>query len=367
LPTIEQSFDRCGYSEGQMATLLHVMICYQYHYPDTGIDRILYTEGQHTEGPLKVMTAPFQIAFSNAFGEMRVREALSCEVTISSVSGRVERIFVFWSDKGRLNGTERDDFIVYYQVLISSEIDADTLRLLTTNSSESLKARESILSQTAAGQFPLRLANYSGHTGHSAWTSETFPDAYSETVACISAFYFYGWILALRVERNQLLQDITPQIRAGDEAVGEIIEQRMRLLNLDRYFLLGDRTNNSFLKEICVELSDKYKLDKRYKRTSERHVAFENHMINTSTALQSQRAASLTKLVFLLTVLSVPLAAMQVLFGINPDGGIYQKAREIFLDVTTYLVPFAAVAVVAVPMAVVGLFDFVRGRKRKYR
>jgi hypothetical protein len=88
----------------------------------------------------------------------------------------------------------------------------------------------------------------------------------------------------------------------------------MRLLNLERYFLLGDRTNNIFLKEACVKLSRQFRLDKRYRKASARHEAFENHINNTSKALQSQRAASLTKMVFLLTVLSVPLAAMQVLF-----------------------------------------------------
>jgi len=162
------------------------------------------------------------------------------------------------------------------------------------------------------------------------------------------------------------MQDITPQIRAGDKTVRQIIEQRMRLLNLERYFLLGDRSNDPSLKEISVELRQLYRLDERYLKASARHEAFENHINNASKALQSQRAASLTKMVFLLTVLSVPLATMQVLFGINMDSAIYQKTKEMFLEKTTWAVVVVAVSIVAVPILAARLFDFIRVKKREF-
>jgi hypothetical protein len=90
-----------------MATLLHVMICKHYYTPNPEFDKSF-----DTTRPLAPMTAPFRIGFSNAFGEVRVREARSREITISSVNGTVERIFVVASDKGRLNGTASTvDFI----------------------------------------------------------------------------------------------------------------------------------------------------------------------------------------------------------------------------------------------------------------
>jgi hypothetical protein len=343
-----------------MATLLHVMICYHHHTPNAELDRRF-----DTTQSLAAMTVPFRISFSRTFGEVRVRESQSRKVTISSIEGTVDRIFVFASDSTRLNGTEHDDFIVYYQVLISGEIDGNTRQLLTSNSPTSLKERESVIEQTAAGHNALLFSTDTEFKGHSAWISEEVLDGYSGTIACISASYFYAWILALRIERNQLLQDITPKIRAGDKTVREIIEQRMRLLNLERYFLLKDRTNERVLWDVCVKLSEKYRLDERYQRASARHTAFENHINNTSRALQSQRAASLTNMVFLLTVLSVPLAAMQVLFGINLDGAIYQKTKEIFFYKTTYAVLGVAVAVVMFPMFAVTFFDLIRGKNRK--
>ena len=340
---------------------LRVAICYHYYIPEIELDH-----GFDTTRALNPMTAPFKIAFDKAFSEVRVRETHAREITISSVRGTVDRIFIFSSDKERLNGTERDDFIVYYRVFIEDEMDANTVESLTTNNADSLKARESVLDQTSADLRSLRLAVYTGYTGHRAWISKKISDSYAESVACISAFYFYAWILALRIERNQLMQDITPQIRAGDKTVRQIIEQRMRLLNLERYFLLGDRSNDPSLKEISVELRQLYRLDERYLKASARHEAFENHINNASKALQSQRAASLTKMVFLLTVLSVPLATMQVLFGINMDSAIYQKTKEMFLEKTTWAVVVVAVSIVAVPILAARLFDFIRVKKREF-
>jgi len=325
-----------------MANFLHVMICYQDYKPNLQRDAIF-----DTSSSLNLMTAPFQIAFDSVFGEVRVRKSQQREVKISSLNGTVERIFIFASDKARLNGTERDDLIVYFRILIDG-IDAETVDLLTTNSPVALTERQSVIEQAFGGEVPLHLSSYSRYPGHQAWISEVSPDEYTGTIACISAFYFYGWILALRIERNQLRQDITPQIRAGDKIVAQIIEQRMRLLNLDRYFLVGDRTTNSYLKEICTKLSERFRLGKRHRKMSERHAAFESHIDNTSTALQAQRTASLTNMVFVFTCLSVPFAAMQVLFGMSLDSSIYLKTAEMISNTKTYVVALAAFAVVGV-------------------
>jgi hypothetical protein len=345
-----------------MTTFLHVMICYHYYQPNAQFEKTI-----DAADSLGIMTAPFKMAFERVFGEVRVRNAQPNEVSISSVSGKVDRIYIFESDKARLNGTERDDYVVYYRMAIADEISAGVKELLTTNSGASLKERESVVTQVAGNDAPPRLTIFTRYPGHCAWISETCPEDYSSVVACISVFYFYAWILALRIERNQLTQDISPQIKSGDIVVRQIIDQRMRLLNLERYFLLGDRTNDSLLRNVCTELSERFLLAKRYRRMSARHIAFETHIDNTSKALQAQRAASLTKMVFLLTVLSVPFAAMQVLFGINPDSAIYQKAKDIFSDPITYLVASAAFAAVMLPMIFPLIYDLIRSRFRRRR
>lgn len=333
-----------------MKNYLHVMICYQGYKPDLQRDAIC-----DTSSSLNLMTAPFQIAFDSVFGEVRIRKAQQTAIKISSLNGTVERIFIFASDKARLNGTEREDIIVYFRILMDG-IDSATDEHLTTNGPASLAERQSVIDQAFGGEAPLHLSYYSRYPGHQAWISDVFPDQYDGTVACISAFYLYGWILALRIERNQLRQDITPQIRAGDKIVAQIIEQRMRLLNLDRYFLVGDRTNNNYLKEICTRLSERFRLAKRHRKMSERHAAFESHIDNTSTALQAQRTASLTNMVFVFTCLSVPFAAMQVLFGMSLDSSIYLKTEDIISNATTYVVALSAFAVVGilVPLLMLG-------------
>jgi hypothetical protein len=95
-------------------------------------------------------------------------------------------------------------------VLITGKVDEDTERFLTTNNPTSLKERESVLSQTSAGQRPLRLATYTGFTGHSAWITETFSDDHFDSIACISVSYFYGWILALRIEQQSIAAGYYP-------------------------------------------------------------------------------------------------------------------------------------------------------------
>jgi hypothetical protein len=80
-------------------------------------------------------------------------------------------------------------------------------------------------------------------------------------------------------------------------------------------------------------------------------------MENTANALQAQRTASIGNMIFWLTMLSVPLAAMQVIFGINLDNAIYRQVDGL-LQYTTFAVLVAAVLIVAVPVLAANLIDW---------
>jgi len=339
-----------------MTKQVHILVSYKSFKPPHPASVSFFKGIQ----PLDDMTQIFRMNFWEVFSSIRIYNQSPSEVNYIGVRSGLSRIHIYYSDENKLNETEDDDFILYYTLPIEGYLTEEENRRLTQNTSQTLDAREDVLRQAGMGAFLGGLeAEIKGHT---AWVSDQVEVGISEEIAAISAYYFYAFILLLRIERNQITADITPHIDASHRANRQVIKQRIRLINLERYFLTEDRTNNTYLKSICIKLEKKYRLHDKYQRAVARHSAFEHHMDNTSKILQSEKVSSLTNMISLLTIVSIPLVAMQVLFGINLAASVYSDWAAILAHQTTYAVLGLAIIVVLVPLASLWALDKLRNR-----
>jgi hypothetical protein len=339
-----------------MSKQLHVLVSYR------SFNAQVKESARHTasSSPLTDMTQIFRMNFWQVFDTIYVYNVEPAAVQYMNVSCTLTRVRLFYSGKTRLNRTEDDDYILYYTLSLPETLAASGEAAVTTIATESLSAKEDVLRQAQMARLVDGLR--SGYKGHSAWISEDFDPSFADEVAALAAFYFYAFILMLRIERHQITADITPQLDVNPAIHNHIISQRIRLINLERYFLTQDRTNNAFLKEICTRLEKKYRLLQRYERASARHSAFEHHMDNTSKALNSQRVSSLSNMIALLTITSIPLAAMQLLFGINLAGSIYLEWHNVLSHHMTYVVFGIGVLAVLVPLLLLRMIDAAHGK-----
>jgi hypothetical protein len=332
------------------------MISYRSYTPDEK-DVILEKDNI----PLSQMTHIFRMSFWEVFSQVRIVDIGLCSITLCGAMGTVNKIFIFESANDRLSGTEGDDYIIYYRVDFPTTIGKKLSERLLLSTPAALSEREQIFSNDKSTHLASNLTGeFKGHRG---WVCNDGAVNTSAGFPYLAAYYYYGWILSLRIERNQITQDISPHLNADDEIITATIKQRMRLINLERYFLSGQRSYLPSLQKAGGSLVSLFNLANRYESALSRHVAFESHVQNTAKALQARRASSLGKMVFLLTVLSVPLAAMQVLFGINLEASLYNKSRLVASDIITYAIIFAAISVVLIPLALLRIADYNRDRR----
>jgi len=310
---------------------------------------------------LEDMTHIFRMNFWESFNLVRVYDSLNQKIDYMGLPGTIKQVLLVESDRRRLNRTEGDDYVLCISVCFPGAIEKATEQALSQTTSATLEAREEILKQTSLVDLMQELKG--DVRGHSAWFSDELDDRLQSQVLPLAAFYFYAWVLLLRIERNQVDLDITPDINVQKRTINHIITQRVRLINIERFFLTEDRSNRSELRDLCIVLADRYRLQHRFDRAIRRHAAFEHHLDNTSKALQAQRAASQSNMIAILTLMSVPLAAMQVFFGINISNTLYVDWQQIAMSSTTYFILVASLLCVAAPLGVLRIVDWRRHRR----
>ena len=343
-----------------MPTFLHVLLSYKHFKGKLHPSRMIRKESEIPGNITHIFRMNFWSVF-NGIAEIDFTETLVRYLDWNATIGTVA---LFRTNRDRLTEREGHDHIVYFCLKIETPLKEDEARRAEAPAIELLRERENVIRQTPVHWLLGHLE--SDHVGHSAFIADT-PNIFTEDLSCVAAFFFYAWILTLRVERTQSEMNISPNLGVITQSSNEIIAQRVRLLNIERYFLSIDRTNIEFLKNVCVKLVNKYRLKERHERAAQLHLSFEHHMDNTEKALQSRRFANLTNMIAILTVISIPLAALQMLFGINLTSSIFREWRTIVGNHVVLASIGIAIATAVVPLLVLKMFDIAKSAIRRRR
>ena len=196
--------------------------------------------------------------------------------------------------------------------------------------------------------------------GHTSTPVEFSVKDREKTISAIFALYVVGWLSAMRITRRQLALKLAPLTTMSDGDSQAIADQRLRIINQQRYFLSNDHTNDLDLREFCQKLAEKYKLRERYDRALELHEAFEHHLDNSSKLYSAKQLGSVSNLILILTVLSVPISAFSAIFAINLKSEVMDKPWHILSDQRLYVTLFIGAMWVAVPFIVLKLADRIR-------
>jgi hypothetical protein len=343
-----------------MTTHLHVLLSYKHF---KGQIQSTLAMGADSHIP-RNMTHLFRMNFWAAFDRVAKIEFDKTSVRYLDLDATVNTVVLFKTNKRRLTESGGHDHVVYFCLQIENSLDNEQAKHATAATIELLQEREDVIRQTPAHWLLGHLE--SDHIGHSAFIAEA-PDRFAEDLMCLAAFFFYAWILILRIEREQSAMNISPDMHTIARSSRDIIAQRVRLLNMERYFLSIDRTNVGYLKDICLQLVKKYRLSERHERAARLHASFEHHMDNTEKALQSRRFSTLTNMIAILTLISIPLATLQVMFGINLSSSIFREWRDIFSNHIIFVSVALALAMAAIPLVALRVFDTVTAAIRRRR
>lgn len=340
-----------------MALILFGM-SFQRYAQGRSVATIDYSRSDDLRSALPEMTEIFRLAFQASFSDAQRAPLTGKQLARGSARLDLIDCQILHSGAAKLDGTEGVDYLLVCALSVDCEEDpADFWRgEFRTLESKLALLREFELTEVVDGLsvLPDRLV------GQNSYVMRSGDIAYRPSLLSVFAFYLYGWILSLRAERNQLTASLSISFRRSGSRARDIALQRLRVINLSRYFLTDDRSNDPVTKELCDSLRLKFKLDARYERLASLHKDFEHHLDNTSKIAQSEQLGSVSNLIAILTVLSIPISFFSAIVAVNLQSPVFTSASGVLLDYRVYLLFAIGILVALAPFAVLRVVDIAR-------
>ncbi len=154
------------------------------------------------------------------------------------------------------------------------------------------------------------------------------------TLPYLLAFYYYAHLISWRLERDQIHLNLEEIKSPTANIVKEIMRQRLRVINLCRYFLTNNRSGNDEIVHVCNERIKEHKLQEKYARYNEILESFEIYFANIQ-ALKQEHGTKAVKLALnILAFTAVPLGFIGAFSGLAPTNDIFSNPGVIFGNIT---------------------------------
>jgi hypothetical protein len=163
-------------------------------------------------------------------------------------------------------------------------------------------------------------------------------------------FYCYGWLLFNRLERSQIDIDLNLKQYTSNQSLKHIVEHRIRLLNIQRYFFTLNRSKLQAAQKTADMLTGHFHLYSRYTRHTDIHKSFEEHLANVARLSETERTQVFKNIANILTFLGIPLAIFSALMSANLDAVIVVKPDSLWRN---YKFSIIAAASFLVPSSLV--------------
>jgi hypothetical protein len=313
-------------------------------------------------GMLTGLTAIFRLAFRAMLSDVRIFEVPRKRVEAAGASIEVSHCCAFRVSTADIEGRSAPDFLLVTILEISpnsTDVDARTI----WQSFRTVERKIALLDQCGLKKVVQSYSPAPGKTvGQNSFVVPVELEPDSKLLSSVFAFYFLAWLTSLRIERSQLRTELTVGRKAVAASALRIANQRLRILNLSRYFLTKDRTNDATIKALCEALSAKFKLQERYERALSLHREFEHHLDNVAKIIQSQQMGSVSNLLLILTLLSVPVSFFGAVIAINLQSDIFKSPSDVITNPTTYLILIVGFFASLIPFSALKLRDWIRAR-----
>lgn len=339
-----------------MPSQLHIILSYRTMTTPAAMPPAIAEKDNHPS-ILPLMRFNFRMCFWRVFDRIWRFDTGDAPLTVFGLPATLAQAHLYEARALKGAGISQPDYVLV--ATLTFEAGEEVLEAARSSVRQELTSRqfaelyEGILRPSPIGfLFDHLVSELPGHSSWAAGRSGTL-DAYAPH---LGAFYHYGWILALRVDRGSIQLDLSTREIANASNTQQILTHRMQLIQIQRYFLNEDRSNNGELRKLCARLREKYKLEKRFTRLSELHRAMESHLDNTFKVLQSKTTRTTNLTIQALTFSGLPLAIASVLFTVDLASSIFSEFGRVLGEMRLYLILMVSFAI---PFVIVGLAMFI--------
>lgn len=337
-----------------MTTLLSVVLSYR----KLSTSARLPTPQAEAATPVLLdrMTINFRLSFWRIFQRVWRIDFAQTDVSVFGLPAHISQAFLLETRSSR--GVGGSDYVLVapfrFEASVETLAAARAASRDDVGSQHLVQVFEALLRQTPAAHVVDVLS--AEIVGHSSSTADASEIGLSH-IPYLAGFYHYGWILALRIDREMLRMDLSPSEISNSGNAQTIIRHRILLIQIQRCLLNEDRSNNNELKEVCKNLVVKYKINDRFQRLSQVHRSMEEHLDNTLKVSQTRATRATNATVRLLTFSAIPLGILGVLLAINLSSSIFGDVHQLMSNSTLLLIVVMSFAVPFVLLGTAMLLD----------
>ena len=282
-------------------------------------------------------------------------------IVIDSVEFSIKSLSFFASTREELDRMDKDD------LMIAISIDHNEINSLHTNSPNKKNKSFNIVKDLTTN------FNNKDETGKNAncffkevlgfnldeifnkvrtekydikYIESTYNEEYDISYSTIFCFYYYAFILQYRLERMQVEADVS-----GENFNQNLIKQKTFLLNLNRFFLTTNRSENKDIKSIANKVKEQFDLEKKIAIRSKNIQLFEDLVVRKISAIDDHRGKVLNRSMTIVTFLGMPLILISTLMALNPTAKVVTETVTT-IDSVRWVLIFSIV-----PLAIIGFLQ----------
>lgn len=329
-----------------------------------------------TAEALHVMTNGFRIVFGRVFdGSWRLAQE-PADLRWLDEDVRLSEAYALHSGHDMLEGLEGDNWLLVMRLGVSGDARTIRDRMTAARSTRGKNADRRVfdelvaaLGDGAAGRY---LRQWDCGVPDAKITPIQAPEEARAAMPLLAGFYYLGLMTVHRIDRDQarVALPIDPGV-PDEESIDFIARTRVRLANVNRYFLTTNRSQNGSVKGLCASLATAMDLERRSARQVSIHHDLERHLDNVAQIAQvfsshrTQEASERTnRVLFYLTVVGMPLAVFSSVMAFSLDAPLVREPDR-WPTWASFLVAFGASA--SVSLILLGIIMLLSNGRRARR
>ena len=169
------------------------------------------------------------------------------------------------------------------------------------------------------------------------WSTSQMTTTLPNAIAMFS-FFSFGLLMTWQIARDVTDINLSIEQRYFQQNLEKILRIRGKTINLERYFLTKNISNDHNIKLVASQIKERFQLEKKQERFLVLIQAMEQHVLTAGQLQADKYSRRLNNFVLTLTMVGLPLSLMSMLVAFDPaQNAIFQKGHVILLSRSSLL------------------------------
>ncbi len=196
--------------------------------------------------------------------------------------------------------------------------------------------------------FTQHLSHSSNFPGLSNYEIDTTTHSDDVTCALLYGFFYWGKLLLWRIRRDQADINISVRQQNFKNAIFLTAIQRSRIINIKRFQLTSNISNNQQIKKTTASMKAHLNLVTEYENDENLNTLFEEYLASLEKLFSEENRRKIERAVQVFSFIAVPFTIFGALIGLKTDAPIIRSALEVFENQNVWMFLFMCAAVPAI-------------------